>query len=256
MLIDTHAHLFNQGFEDKKIEEIANSLNENNLEKVILASSSLLDSEGNVMLTKKFDNFYATVGIHPENAEEVTDENLLKIESLAKNDKVVAIGEIGLDYHYDGYNKEKQIAGFVKQMELSNKLSLPFVIHLRDAYDDMLKILKENKNLLNYGFDIHCFCGSKEVAGELLKLGAYFSFTGNITFKNARKAIEVIDFLPENRIMTETDCPYLAPEPVRGTINEPKNVNYVFNKICEIKNINKDVMDTIIRNNVRDFYKI
>ena len=186
----------------------------------------------------------------------INEENLLELEKLATNKKVLAIGEIGLDYHYDGYNKQKQIDGFLSQLKLAYKLKLPIVIHLRDAYEDMLNLLKENKELLIYGFVIHCYSGSLEFAKELLKLGAYFSFTGNITFKNARKTIEVIEFLPLDRIMVETDSPYLAPEPVRGTINEPKNVNYVFNKIREIKNIERTELDKIIRENVRNFYKI
>lgn len=256
MLIDTHAHLFKEKFDDEQIDEIVKSLGKNNLEKVILASSRMEDCEGNLMMTQKYDNLFCTIGIHPENIEELTQENLKKIENLAKDKKVVAIGEIGLDYHYDGFDKHKQIEGFLKQVELSNKLKLPFVIHLRDAYADMLEILKKNKHLLKFGFVVHCYSGSVDYAKQLLELGAYFSFTGVITFKNARKAVEVINFLPLDRIMIETDCPYLAPEPIRGTINQPKNVNFVFNKICEIKKIDKDVLDKILRENVRNFYKI
>lgn len=256
MLVDTHAHLFREKFNTQEIDDIVNKLNENNIEKVILASSCMEDCEGNLNLAKKYERLYCTLGIHPENCIEVCNKSLQQIEKLSNNQKVVAIGEIGLDYHYEGFNKQKQIEAFKSQLLLANKLKLPVVIHLRDAYEDMLKILKENQNLLEFGFDVHCYSGSKEFAKELLKLGAYFSFTGNITFKNARKSIEVIEFLPLDRIMVETDCPYLAPEPVRGTINEPKNVNYVFNKIAEIKCIEKQKLDKIIRENVRNFYKI
>ena len=256
MLIDTHAHLNDNKYDSKKMHEIISNMTSDNLEKIITVSASITDSRENVVIANENQNVYSAIGIHPENIDEVNEENLLELEKLATNKKVLAIGEIGLDYHYDGYNKQKQIDGFLSQLKLAYKLKLPIVIHLRDAYEDMLNLLKENKELLIYGFVIHCYSGSLEFAKELLKLGAYFSFTGNITFKNARKTIEVIGFLPLDRFMVETDSPYLAPEPVRGTINEPKNVNYVFNKIREIKNIERTELDKIIRENVRNFYKI
>lgn len=231
-------------------------MSDNNLEKIITVSASMLDCEKNLKLATTNENIYCAVGIHPENQEELTKSNFKKLEELAKNKKVVAIGEIGLDYHYENYNKDIQSFGLTEQIKLAYKLKLPVVIHLRDAYEDMINILKENINFLKYGFVIHCYSGSLEYAKLLLKLGAMFSFTGNITFKNARKAIEVIEFLPANKIMVETDSPYLSPEPFSGTINEPKNVNYVFNKICEIKNVSKEVLDNLIRENVRNFYKI
>ena len=256
MLVDTHAHLFKQKFDDQQIDQIVKDLSKNNIEKVILASAEIEDCEPNLLLTHKYENLYCTLGLHPEYCEQVTKQNLEKISVLAQDKKVVAIGEIGLDYHYDGFDRQKQIDGFVSQLKLAYSLKLPIVIHLRDAYEDMLKILKENKEFLKYGFDIHCCSVSVEIAKEILKLGGYFSFTGNITFKNAKKTVEVIKFLPIDRIMIETDCPYLAPEPLRGTINEPKNVKYIFDKICEIKNMDKTVLEQAIRNNVRNFYKI
>lgn len=256
MLIDTHSHLNDSKYDDAKLNEIISNMTSNNLEKIISVSASIEDSKEVVDLVSKYKNVYGVLGIHPENIKEVNEDNLKLLEELAKNKKIVAIGEIGLDYHYEGYNRQQQIDGFLKQVKLASKLNLPIVIHLRDAYEDMLNLLKENKEYLKNGFVIHCFSGSLEICKELLKLGAMFSFTGNITFKNARKAIEVIEFLPLNKIMVETDCPYLSPEPVRGTINEPKNVNYVFNKISEIKNIDKLELDKIIRENVREFYKI
>lgn len=256
MLVDTHAHLNDKKYDSTKMHEIISNMTNDNLEKIITVSASMLDSNENVVIANENQNVYSVVGVHPENIDEINDINLQELEKLAHSKKVVAVGEIGLDYHYDGYNKQKQIDGFLSQVKLANKLKLPVVIHLRDAYEDMLNLLKENKDLLTFGFVIHCYSGSLEVAKELLKLGAYFSFTGNITFKNARKSIEVIEFLPLDRIMVETDSPYLSPEPVRGTVNEPKNVNYVFNKIKEIKNIDRDKLDKIIRENVRNFYKI
>ena len=256
MLVDTHAHLFDEKYNEEKVNEIVNKMSENNLEKIITVSANLLDCEQNLLISKKFNNVYCTIGIHPENQEELTTQNFKKLEAFAQNEKVVAIGEIGLDYHYENFNKELQKFGLIEQIKLAYNLKLPIVIHLRDAYEDMLNILKENSSYLKYGFVVHCYSGSLEYCKELLKLGAMFSFTGNITFKNAKKAIEVIEFLPPNKIMVETDSPYLSPEPLRGTVNEPKNVNYVFNKICEIKNMNKETLDKLIRENVRNFYRI
>jgi len=255
MLIDTHAHLCNEMYDENKVKEILTSMKQNNLEKIITVSSSVNSSKINLEISKN-ENIYCAVGIHPEEQDEFNEENFNLIENLAKNNKVVAIGEIGLDYHYENFNKEIQKYGLITQIKLAYKLKLPIVFHLRDAYDDMLKILKENLEFLKYGFVVHCYSGSLEYAKELLRLGAYFSFTGNITFKNAKRAIEVIEYLPIDKIMVETDSPYLAPEPLRGTKNEPKNVNYVFKKICEIKNIEKAQLDKIIRENVRNFYKI
>ena len=252
MLIDTHAHLNDNRYSTEKVEEIVSSLFLNNIEKVITIGYDTESSFKSVELSEKYDNVYAVVGIHPSNPEE--DTNFL--EDLSKHKKVVAIGEIGLDYHYPNFNKELQIQTFIKQIKLAYKLKKPIVIHLRDAYEDMLNILKEYKDYLKYGAVVHCYSGSLEYAKELLKLGLYFSFTGVITFKNAKKSLEVIEFLPLDRIMIETDCPYLSPEPYRNVINEPKFVNLVFNKICEIKKLKKETLTKILRENTRNFYKI
>lgn len=256
MLVDTHAHLFSEKYDENKVESIVNNMKTDNLDKIIAASASIEDCYKNVEIAKKYDNVYCTLGVHPEMINELDEKALNEIKFLSQFSKVVAIGEIGLDYHMENFDKQKQIDGFLKQVELAHNLKLPIVIHLRDASMDMLKIIKGNIHLFEYGFDIHCCSESVEIVKELLKLGAYFSFTGNITFKNAKKAIDVIDFMPLNRIMTETDSPYMSPEPFRGRLNEPKNVKYVFEKIAQIKNIDKIELDKIIRENVRNFYKI
>lgn len=252
MLIDTHAHLNDNRYSNEKLEEIISSLKENNIEKVITVGYDTESSIKNVEISKKYEIVYSSIGIHPSNP----DENISFLENLAKHEKVVAIGEIGLDYHYEGYNREKQIETFINQIILAYKLKKPIVIHLRDAYEDMLNILKEYKEYLVYGAVVHCYSGSKEFASELIKLGLYISFTGVITFKNAKKSIEVIESLPLDRIMIETDCPYLTPEPFRGNVNEPKFVKLVFDKICEIRNIDKQTLSQILRENTRKFFKI
>lgn len=256
MLIDTHAHLKDEQYSEEKTCEIIQNMKNFGLEKIISASSSLSSCEKNYILAQENENIYFTVGVHPENSSEWNEDTIESLKKFASNKKCVAIGEIGLDYHYEGHNKEEQKDILIKQIKLAHSLNLPVVIHLRDAYEDMLNILKNNLQFLSNGFVIHCYSGSLEYAKQLLNLGAYFSFTGNITFKNSRKAAEVIAFLPSNRIMTETDSPYLSPEPFRGTQNEPKNVRYVFEKMCEIKQINKNELENIIRENVRKFYRI
>lgn len=224
----------------------------NGVEKVITVSYSLESCEQNLEISCDKENVFVAVGVHPEEIENL-DINLL--EKYAKNPKVVAIGEIGLDYHYEGYDKEKQRKGLVEQLKLAHKLNLPVIIHLRDAYEDLKNVLIENKDILTKVV-IHCYSGSLEYARELFKMGIYFSFTGIITFKNARKTLEVIKEMPMDKIMVETDCPYLCPEPFRGQLNEPKMVNYVFDKICEIKEIDREKAKEIIRENVRNFFGI
>lgn len=252
MLIDTHAHLNDERYSNEKLDEIIDNLSKNNIEKVITVGYDKESSERNIEITNLYDNIYCAVGVHPSN----TVDDISFLENLAQNKKVVAIGEIGLDYHYEGFDKQKQIDCFVKQIKLAHKLKLPIIIHLRDAYLDMLNLLNEYKEYLTYGFVVHCYSGSLDFAKELLNLGAYLSFTGVITFNNAKKSLEVIKNIPLDRIMIETDCPYLAPEPFRGSLNEPKMVNFVFDKICEIRNLNREELTKILRENTRKFFNI
>lgn len=251
-LIDTHCHLCDEQYSNEKRQEIIKNMPFDNLEKVITVSYSMESSKDSVKISNENNNVFCAVGVHPENIDEI-DINTL--EELAKNKKVVAIGEIGLDYHYEGFDKEKQKQALIEQLKLAKKINLPVIIHLRDAYEDLKNILLEYKDILTK-IVIHCYSGSLEYAKEILNLGVYFSFTGIITFKNARKVLDVIDFLPLNRIMIETDCPYLCPEPFRGNLNEPKMVKYVLEKICEIKRLDIETVSKAIRNNVKEFFGI
>jgi len=255
MLIDTHAHLNDSRYSEEKINEIICGLKANNLEKIICASFDISSSLKAKELSSKFNEIYYAVGVHPFNLENL-DENYLSILENLITEKTVAIGEIGLDYSRGSDNKQEQIKIFTQQLNLAYKLKLPVIIHLRDAYEDMLEILKENKELLKFGVVVHCYSGSLEYANELLKLGCFLSFTGVITFSNAKKSVEVIKNIPLDKVMIETDCPYLAPVPLRGTLNEPKNVNLVFEKICELKNIKPQELELILRNNTRKFFNI
>ena len=253
MFIDVHAHLIDEKFNDpKKVVEDANFFG---VEKIVAASSNYETSLKSQEFANATEGVFCTVGVHPEDCENF-DEVEKKLETLAKKDKVIAIGEIGLDYHYEDVNKEKQKEIFLKQIVLADKLSLPIVLHSRDAMADTMKILKENKAKLNNGGIFHCYSGSVEEAKEILKLGFSFSFGGVCTFKNARKVVEVINFLPIENIMLETDCPYLSPEPYRGKINEPKNIPIIAEKIASIKGLSLEEVALKTTQNAERVFKI
>lgn len=187
-------------------------------------------------LTKKYDYIYGALGIHPENANEMNDNVLKEIKSYIKeNSKIIAIGEIGLDYYWDeNPSKEIQKEVFRKQLNLAKELGLPVVIHDRDAHQDTLEAMKEFPEVTGV---VHCFSGSVEFARECVKLGYYIGFTGVVTFKNAKKVVEVVRDIPLDRILVETDCPYMAPEPNRGKRNKSDYIEHIINKIAQIKEI-------------------
>ena len=192
--------------------------------------------------------------IHPDAFEEVTEENVALIKPIFSNPKCIGVGEIGLDYHY-GKDKDGQKRAFERQILLADELSLPFSVHSRDCTEDMINILKANKNHINNGGIMHCYSGSVETAKILLDLGFYISFSGTLTFKNARALPEVCSYLPLDRILSETDSPYLSPVPFRGTVNEPKNVVFVAQKIAEIKGQEIGLICSQIRKNTLDLFK-
>ncbi|MCL2630196.1 MAG: TatD family hydrolase [Firmicutes bacterium] len=231
MLIDTHAHI-----NDSRLlplaEEISLSLNENNLSAVINVGYDRATSEVALNLANEYGNFYATVGIHPHDSKDLTESDIDFFISVAKNPKVVAIGETGLDYFYNHSPKEAQKDSFIKHIALANLVKLPLVVHIRDAYEDAFNILNEHKNLLNHGTVLHCYSGSAEMAKRFLTLNdsVYFSFGGAITFKNADKE-SVVKSIPLPRILLETDCPYMSPQPHRGRTNYPKYINFVCEKM-------------------------
>lgn len=233
-IFDSHAHYDDEAFDedrDNVIEEIKNK----GVIGVLNCGSSIEGARASFELSKKYDFFYAAVGIHPEYADKVNDEILKEIEEMAAFHKVRAIGEIGLDYYWDSNpSKEIQKEAFRKQMDLARKLNLPVVIHDRDAHKDTLDILKEFKEVKGV---VHCFSGSPEFAKECLKIGYYIGFTGVVTFKNAKKILEVAKEVPLDRILLETDCPYMAPTPHRGKRNQSDYIKYMAEKIAEIKEI-------------------
>ena len=252
-LVDVHAHLDDQQFEGE-IAEIVSRAKANGVERIITNGTNMSSSKRAVEIAESFDEVFCAVGIHPEDIDGFCENDLKEIERLATNKKVVAIGEIGLDYHFRSDNKELQKMVFEEQLKLAHKLALPVVVHCRDAVGDMLEILKRNKDLLSHGVLMHCFSESVEIYREIEKLGLYISVGGVLTFKNAKKIVEVASICDKTKIMLETDCPYLAPVPKRGERNEPQNVRYVAQKLAEIWGVSEDEVAKITTENAKRLF--
>lgn len=231
MLIDTHAHLTDERIDCKQV--IAD-MKADGLDRIITVGYNMESSVGSYDIAQTDDRVFCALGIHPSNTNEVKDGDYDKLLELSKNKKVVAIGEIGLDYHYDDTDKVKQQKEFLAQMDLVKSANLPVAIHLRDAYQDMYNLIKANKDKFSKGGVMHCFSGSKETALQYIDMGFYISFSGTITFKNAKSYPDIIKAIPRDRILIETDCPYLAPTPFRGQLNYPKYVSYQAERIGDI----------------------
>ncbi len=251
-IFDTHAHYADEAF-DADREEMLAGLPEKGVKYVMLAASSAEDSAANSVLSKRYGYIYSAVGIHPENAENYPADHLrIMQELIADNPKIRAVGEIGLDYHYDGCDREKQIRLFRGQLGFAAELDMPVIIHSRDAVKDTVDILSEYKPK---GV-VHCFSGSAETAEEILKLGMYIGFTGVITFKNAKKAVRALEAVPLDRLLLETDCPYMAPEPMRGSRCDSSMIAYTAAKAAEIKGITVEELLDITCENGRRVYGI
>lgn len=252
---DSHAHYNDEKFNEDK-EEIIKFVYNEGVTKLTCAGYCLESSKKAIELSKKYDYIYATCGISPNDIEGIENKDLEKIENLAKtNKKIVAIGEIGLDYYWNKENKEKQKQIFIKQIEIANRLNLPIAIHTREAVMDTIDILKTQMPCKNKGV-FHCCPLNMELIKEGLKLDYYISFAGPITFKNSKNAEQVIQYVPLNRIVIETDSPYLAPEPVRGTRNNSANLKYMVKKIAEVKKINEEEIARITYENACKLYGI
>ncbi|GCD08423.1 TatD family hydrolase [Clostridium tagluense] len=253
MIFDSHAHYDDEAFNEDR-ENVILGLKDKGVIGVLNCGASLEGARMSVELSSKYDFIYSAVGIHPEHADIVNDEIIDELRNLAQNPKVRAIGEIGLDYHYEeNPPRDIQKAAFKLQMELARELKLPVVIHDRDAHSDTLDILKQFPEVIG---TIHCFSGSVEFAQECLKLGYYIGFTGVITFKNAKKIGEVAKVVPMDRILVETDCPYMSPEPNRGKRNESPYIKYIIEKISEIKEKTIQEIEYITICNIENLLKI
>lgn len=252
MLIDSHAHLDDEKF-DKDRDEIIKDLINQDIELVINPGSDIASSVKAVSLAKKYDNIYAAVGVHPHDVKDMDGTTIQLLSSLANNEKVLAIGEIGLDYHYDYSPRDLQKKWFVEQIQLAKKLQLPIIVHEREASQDMCNILKQEADGNLTGV-LHCYSGSLEMAKEYLKMGFYLSFAGPVTFKNSRVSKEVAKNIPLDRMLIETDSPYLAPEPKRGKRNEPLNVRYVAAMIAELRQVPFDEIAIVTNKNTKKIF--
>lgn len=256
-LFDTHAHYNDEKFDNDR-DEIIKEIYNSGVTKFVTAGYSLESSKKAIEISKKYEYIYTIIGISPndvpENKEDI-NEQIKEIEELYKNnEKVVAIGEIGLDYYWNKENIDIQKELFIKQIQLANKLELPIVIHTREAVQDTIDILK--KNNVNKKGVFHCCPMNRELVKEALKLGFYISFAGPITFKNAKNANEIIEMVPLDKILIETDSPYLSPEPHRGKRNDSRNVKYMAEKIAEVKQIDVEEIAKITYENAEIIFNI
>ena len=253
-IFDSHAHYDDEEFDNDR-KEVLEELKNEGVIGIMNCSSSYKSIAKTCELINTYDFIYGAVGIHPENADEFKDEMLDEFKDIIKkNPKVKAIGEIGLDYYWDeNPDKEIQKDVFRKHMKLAEELNVPVIIHDRDAHEDTLNIIKEFPNVKGV---VHCFSGSVEFAKECLKLGYYIGVTGVVTFKNAKKVVKVVKEVPVERLLVETDCPYMAPEPNRGKRNKSSYIKYVIEKISEIKEINPKELNLKVNENLQNLFTI
>ncbi len=252
MYFDTHAHYDSGAFNADRFD-ILGSMPDAKVGLIVNPGCDLESSKTAIGLAERFNFVYAAVGWHPEDMDKLTDKAFAELERLAEHPKCLAIGEIGLDYYWDDTHKAEQKELFKKQIELAIRLNKPVIVHDREAHGDSLEIVRDFSELRGV---FHCFSGSVEMASELLKRGWYLGFDGPITYKNARKAIEVLEFCPLDKIVIETDSPYLTPVPNRGKRNDSRQLEFVVNKIAEIKGINADEVENITFENGKKLFGI
>ena len=253
MLFDTHAHMDDSSF-DADRHELLSSLPESGIALLMNPGCSLESSRNASALAERYDYIYAAVGSHPDAADEVNDTVLEEYRKLCKqNPKIRAIGEIGLDYHYEDIPRDLQQKAFRAQMALAAELELPAIVHERDAHADGMQIVTEFPTVTGV---FHCYSGSAQMALELTKMGWYIGFTGVLTFKNARRAIEAAQAIPLDRIVLETDCPYMSPEPFRGRRNDPSKLYRMAEKLAEIRGISPEEAQRITLENGKRLYRI
>ncbi len=254
-MLDSHCHLNDEHIYSDRKEIIERAL-AIGVDTFLVVGWDLPSSKLAISIAKEFPNVYASVGIHPENLDGISDEMLKEIEELAQEKKVVAIGEIGLDYHWykEKSEHDNQKIWFIKQIELANKLHLPLSIHAREATEDTYTILKEHTPL--YGAVLHCYSGSKEMMDKFISLGLYFGFDGPITYKNAITPKECVIHCPLDKILTETDSPYLPPVPFRGQRNEPSHIKEIFKQMALLKNIDEERLEKQIESNFSKLFHV
>ena len=249
-IFDSHCHYCDDKFNEDR-DEVLKYLQENGVVAIIHAGAGLDTSRFGVEYSAKYPFMYTSVGVHPEEITDLPADYLQQLEEMAKSPKVIAIGEIGLDYHYEGYNRDMEIKVFEEQLKLAQKLNLPVIIHSRDATEDCMNLLKKYKPR---GV-MHCFSGSAETAREVQALGMYVSFTGVVTFKNSKKAQEAVLAVANDRLLLETDCPYMAPEPFRGERCDSTMIPYIAEKIGGLKGMTgQEVLNMCTENTCKLFH--
>ena len=252
MIFESHAHYDDEAFNEDR-ESLLQSMKENGVGAIVNVSADYDSIEDTYELSRQYDFVYATVGVHPSETAELDEEKFSQMYEMAKREKVVAIGEIGLDYYWPEPDHDIQKKWFIRHLQMAKELDMPVIIHSRDAAADTLEILKSDvaKGLKGV---IHCYSYSKEMAVEFEKLGYYFGIGGVVTFQNAKKLIEVVEYLPIEKILLETDSPYLSPMPNRGKRNSSLNIPYIAEKIAQIKNIPYDTVIEITEKNAQQLY--
>ncbi|KML10310.1 hydrolase TatD [Bacillus sp. LK10] len=254
MLFDTHAHLNAEQY-NEDLEQVIERAKSEKVEKIVVVGFDRPTITRAMELIEAYDFMYAAIGWHPVDAIDMTDEDLAWIKELSQHEKVVAIGEMGLDYYWDKSPKDVQKEVFRRQIALAKEVNLPIIIHNRDATEDVVTILKE-EGAAEVGGIMHCFTGSLEIAKACMEMNFYISFGGPVTFKNAKKPKEVVKDIPFDRLLIETDCPYLTPAPFRGKRNEPSYVKYIAEQIAELREISFEELAALTTENAKKVFRI
>ena len=252
MLFDTHAHMNDPAYDEDRAEVLL-GLKDKGVELMMNVGCCLDSSKDCIAMAEQYPFVYASVGSHPDSADEVNEEVIEQYRQMANHPKVLAIGEIGLDYYYETIPREIQQKAFRMQMQLAKELDMPVIVHERNAHDDGMRIVKEFPTVKGV---FHCYSGSAEMARQLVKMGWYIGFTGVLTFKNARKAVETAASIPLDRIVLETDCPFMAPEPFRGKRNHPGYLYRMAEKLAEIRGISVEEVHAATFENGKRLYRI
>lgn len=253
MIYETHAHYDDEAYE-QDIEEVLQLNKEAGITRIVNVAASMDGCRRSLDIAKKYPHIYASMGVHPSETAELTEADMEKIKEYCEYEKVLAIGEIGLDYHDEDVSKDVQQKWFIRQLELARQLELPLIIHSRDAAADTLNIMKE-QNAQDIGGVIHCFSYGVEMAREYLNMGFFIGVGGVVTFKNGRKLKEVVEYVPLESIVTETDSPYLAPVPFRGKRNTSANIPIIIEEIATIKGVSKEYAEEVLWNNALRLYR-
>lgn len=254
MIFDSHAHYDDEAFDEDR-ESLLGSMQENGIGYIVNVGASIRGVEETVKLTKSYPFIYGAVGIHPDDTGDLNEERMIWLEQLCGEEKIVAVGEIGLDYYWDKESRELQKEWFARQLALSKKTGLPVIIHSRDAAQDTIDIMKA-EHAGSTGGVIHCFSNSREMARDYVNMGYYIGIGGVVTFKNARVMKEVAEYVPLEQILIETDCPYLAPAPNRGKRNSSLFLPYIIEEIARIKGVSKELVEEKTCENALKMYRI